>query len=36
VAVVDYGEITQARTLRHPAYKGLRDDVEPTDVTFSE
>lgn len=36
VAVVEYGEITQARTLRHPSYKGLRDDVEPTDVTFSE
>ncbi len=36
VAVVDFGEMTQARTLRHPSYKGLRDDVDPADVTFSE
>jgi bifunctional non-homologous end joining protein LigD len=32
VARVAYGEWTQARTLRHPVYKGLRDDVAPTDV----
>jgi bifunctional non-homologous end joining protein LigD len=36
VAAVDYGEWTQARTLRHPSYKGLRDDVDPKDVVFSE
>jgi bifunctional non-homologous end joining protein LigD len=35
VASVDYGELTQARTLRHPSYKGLRDDVAPQDVVFS-
>jgi bifunctional non-homologous end joining protein LigD len=35
VAAVDYGEWTQARTLRHPVYKGLRDDVEPGDVEFT-
>jgi bifunctional non-homologous end joining protein LigD len=34
VAAVDYGEWTQARTLRHPVYKGLRDDVAPEDVYF--
>jgi bifunctional non-homologous end joining protein LigD len=35
VAAVEYGEWTQARTLRHPSYKGLRDDVEPREVEFS-
>ena len=35
VCAVDYGEWTQARTLRHPVYKGLRDDVAPADVTFA-
>jgi bifunctional non-homologous end joining protein LigD len=35
VATVDYGEWTQARTLRHPSYKGLRDDVDPSEVSFS-
>ena len=34
VAAVVYGEWTQTRTLRHPVYKGLRDDVEPTSVGF--
>jgi bifunctional non-homologous end joining protein LigD len=34
VAAVDYGEWTQARTLRHPVYKGLRDDVDPATVDF--
>jgi bifunctional non-homologous end joining protein LigD len=34
VASVEYLEWTQARTLRAPSYKGLRDDVEPTDVGF--
>jgi bifunctional non-homologous end joining protein LigD len=36
VCAVDYGEWTQARTLRHPSYKGLRDDVDPADVTFAQ
>jgi bifunctional non-homologous end joining protein LigD len=34
VASVEYLEWTQARTLRAPSYKGLRDDVEPTEVGF--
>jgi bifunctional non-homologous end joining protein LigD len=34
VAAVDYGEWTQARTLRHPVYQGLRDDASPADVGF--
>jgi bifunctional non-homologous end joining protein LigD len=34
VAAVDYGEWTAARTLRHPVYRGLRDDVAPEDVGF--
>jgi bifunctional non-homologous end joining protein LigD len=36
VAAVVYGEWTQARTLRHPVYKGLRDDVAPEDVAFDD
>src|SRR3954452_10608274 len=36
VARVGYGEWTQARTLRHPVYKGLRDDVEPGSVAFDD
>jgi len=36
VASVNYGEWTQARTLRHPVYMGLRDDVAPEDVTFED
>jgi bifunctional non-homologous end joining protein LigD len=36
VAAVDYGEWTNARTLRHPVYKGLRDDVEPETVVFDD
>jgi bifunctional non-homologous end joining protein LigD len=36
VAAVNYGEWTQARTLRHPVYKGLRDDVEPETVVFDD
>jgi bifunctional non-homologous end joining protein LigD len=36
VAAVDYGEWTQARTLRHPVYKGLRDDIEPEAVGFED
>jgi bifunctional non-homologous end joining protein LigD len=35
VAAVEYGEWTQARTLRHPVYKGLRDDVDPAAVDYS-
>jgi bifunctional non-homologous end joining protein LigD len=34
VAEVEYTEWTQARTIRHPSYKGLRDDVDPADVGF--
>ncbi len=36
VASVNYGEWTQARTLRHPVYMGLRDDVAPEDVAFED
>jgi bifunctional non-homologous end joining protein LigD len=32
VCVVDYSEITNAKTLRQPSYKGLRDDLEPEAV----
>jgi bifunctional non-homologous end joining protein LigD len=36
VCTVDYGELTQALTLRHPVYKGLRDDVDPRAVRFTD
>jgi bifunctional non-homologous end joining protein LigD len=36
VAAVDYGEWTSARTLRHPVYRGLRDDVAPEDAVFTD
>jgi bifunctional non-homologous end joining protein LigD len=36
VAAVDYGDITDAGTLRHPRYKGLRDDLAPEDVCYPE
>jgi bifunctional non-homologous end joining protein LigD len=36
VCTVEYSEWTQARTLRQPSYKGLRDDVSPEDVTFDD
>ncbi len=32
VASVEYSDMTQAQTLRHPVYKGLRDDIDPLDV----
>ena len=32
VCVVDYSEVTKAKTLRQPSYKGLRDDIAPEDV----
>jgi bifunctional non-homologous end joining protein LigD len=32
VASVEYSDMTQARTLRHPVYKGLRDDLDPGQV----
>jgi bifunctional non-homologous end joining protein LigD len=35
VCAVEYGEWTQARTLRHPVYKGLRDDINAEEVVFS-
>jgi bifunctional non-homologous end joining protein LigD len=36
VAAVNYGEWTQAHTLRHPVYKGLRDDLAPENVGFDD
>ena len=36
MASVDYGDITDAGTLRHPRYKGLRDDLAPGDVRYPE
>jgi bifunctional non-homologous end joining protein LigD len=36
VAAVGYGEWTQARTLRHPRYLGLRDDIDPESVEFDD
>ena len=32
VAEVDYTEWTKDGRLRHPSYKGLRDDYDPKDV----
>jgi len=32
VASVEYSDMTQAQTLRHPVYKGLRDDIDAADV----
>ena len=32
VASVEYTDLTEIGTLRHPVYKGLRDDVDATDV----
>jgi bifunctional non-homologous end joining protein LigD len=34
VASVEYTEITRIGTLRHPVYKGLRDDIDPRDVAI--
>jgi bifunctional non-homologous end joining protein LigD len=36
VAAVEYGDITDTGTLRHPRYKGLRDDLDPADVRYPE
>jgi bifunctional non-homologous end joining protein LigD len=36
VANVEFIERTQTRTLRAPSYKGLRDDVDPTQVMFED
>ena len=36
VCVVDYSEVTKAKTLRQPSYKGLRDDVAPEEVGAPE
>jgi len=33
---VEFGEWTKAGILRHPRYKGLRDDKDPTDVRREE
>jgi bifunctional non-homologous end joining protein LigD len=35
VAEVEFREWTQARTLRAPSYKGLRDDRDPREVRFA-
>ncbi|HEX6023752.1 MAG TPA: non-homologous end-joining DNA ligase [Solirubrobacter sp.] len=32
VASVEYSDLTQAGTIRHPVYKGMRDDIDPADV----
>ena len=32
VASVTYTEMTRDGTLRHPVYKGLRDDIDPAAV----
>ena len=32
MAQVEYTGITDAGTLRHPSYKGLRDDLDPAEV----
>ena len=32
VASVEYSDMTSDGTLRHPVYKGLRDDIAPEDV----
>ncbi|HEX5619617.1 MAG TPA: non-homologous end-joining DNA ligase [Solirubrobacteraceae bacterium] len=36
IAHVGYGEWTQTRTLRHPRYLGLRDDLDPETVEFDD
>jgi len=36
VANIGYGEWTQQRTLRHPRYLGLRDDIDPETVEFDD
>jgi bifunctional non-homologous end joining protein LigD len=36
VATIGYGEWTSTRTLRHPRYLGLRDDVDPESVGFED
>ena len=36
VAEVDFAEWTTAGTMRHPSYKGLRDDKSPEDVVREE
>ena len=36
VAEVEFSEWTSAGTLRHPSYKGLRDDKDPADVVREE
>ena len=36
VAQVEFSEWTNAGTLRHPSYKGLRDDKPPEDVIREE
>lgn len=34
VVEIEYTEITRDKRLRHPSYKGLRDDYDPADVVL--
>src|SRR5699024_3509355 len=34
VGEVEFGGITEAGRLRHPVWRGLRDDIDPEDVTI--
>jgi bifunctional non-homologous end joining protein LigD len=36
VCEVEYTEWTQARTVRHPSYKGIRDDLDAADIGFPD
>ena len=36
VVEVNYTEVTEAGTLRQPSFKGLRTDIDPTEVTVDE
>jgi bifunctional non-homologous end joining protein LigD len=36
VAEVEFGEWTRTKTVRHPSFKGIRDDKDPRDVILEE
>jgi bifunctional non-homologous end joining protein LigD len=36
VAEVDYAEVTPDGSLRHPSFKGIREDKDPTEVTLEK
>ena len=36
VASVEYSDLTDIGTLRHPVYKGMRDDIDPAEVLAPE